>query len=72
MGWFSSDRTIRDYARDIWNVPVAGQALDGAGLRSRSAMSLEVLTPMARASGIARRHDAGFFEGLLKLKGGRP
>jgi starch phosphorylase len=23
MGWFSSDRTIRDYARDIWNVPVA-------------------------------------------------
>jgi glycogen phosphorylase len=23
MGWFSSDRTIRDYARDIWHVPVA-------------------------------------------------
>jgi len=22
MGWFSSDRTISDYARDIWNVPV--------------------------------------------------
>ncbi len=22
MGWFSADRTIRDYARDIWNVPV--------------------------------------------------
>ena len=20
MGWFSSDRTIREYARDIWNV----------------------------------------------------
>ena len=23
MGWFSSDRTIREYARDIWNVPVS-------------------------------------------------
>ena len=23
MSWFSSDRTIREYARDIWNVPVA-------------------------------------------------
>jgi starch phosphorylase len=22
MGWFSSDRTIREYARDIWKVPV--------------------------------------------------
>jgi starch phosphorylase len=21
MGWFSSDRTIREYAKDIWNVP---------------------------------------------------
>jgi starch phosphorylase len=21
MGWFSSDRTIKEYARDIWNVP---------------------------------------------------
>jgi starch phosphorylase len=27
-GWFSSDRTIRSYARDIWGVPVPG--LDGA------------------------------------------
>jgi starch phosphorylase len=22
MGWFSSDRTIRQYATEIWNVPV--------------------------------------------------
>jgi starch phosphorylase len=22
MAWFSSDRTIREYAEDIWNVPV--------------------------------------------------
>jgi starch phosphorylase len=22
MGWFSSDRTIREYARDIWKVPI--------------------------------------------------
>jgi len=22
MGWFSSDRTIREYAHDIWNVPI--------------------------------------------------
>ena len=22
MGWFSSDRTIRQYSRDIWNVPL--------------------------------------------------
>ncbi|RUU56174.1 hypothetical protein EOD07_16595, partial [Mesorhizobium sp. M2C.T.Ca.TU.002.02.1.1] len=21
-GWFSSDRTIRQYAKEIWNVPV--------------------------------------------------
>ena len=23
MGWFSSDRTIREYAKEIWNVPVS-------------------------------------------------
>jgi glycogen phosphorylase len=23
MAWFSSDRAIREYARDIWHVPVA-------------------------------------------------
>ncbi|TIS10728.1 MAG: glycogen/starch/alpha-glucan phosphorylase, partial [Mesorhizobium sp.] len=22
VGWFSSDRTIRQYAKEIWNVPV--------------------------------------------------
>ena len=24
MAWFSSDRAIREYADDIWNVPVHG------------------------------------------------
>jgi glycogen phosphorylase len=24
MAWFSSDRTIREYAEEIWNVPVNG------------------------------------------------
>jgi len=22
MGWFSADRTITEYAADVWNVPV--------------------------------------------------
>ena len=26
VGWFSSDRTIREYARDIWDVPVRSEA----------------------------------------------
>ena len=26
MAWFSSDRTITEYAEDIWNVPVNGHA----------------------------------------------
>ena len=25
VGWFSSDRTIRGYAKDMWNVPVGPQ-----------------------------------------------
>jgi starch phosphorylase len=25
MAWFSSDRTIAEYAEDIWNVPVSGR-----------------------------------------------
>jgi starch phosphorylase len=31
MPWFSSDRTIREYAQDIWNVPVRGPSLQEAG-----------------------------------------
>jgi starch phosphorylase len=26
MAWFSSDRTIREYAEDIWDVPVGPAA----------------------------------------------
>jgi starch phosphorylase len=26
MPWFSSDRTIREYAEDIWHVPVRATA----------------------------------------------
>ena len=26
MAWFSSDRTIREYAEEIWNVPVRAAA----------------------------------------------
>jgi starch phosphorylase len=29
MPWFSSDRTIREYAQDIWNVPVRGTMPQG-------------------------------------------
>ena len=29
MPWFSSDRTIREYAEEIWNVPVRGDAAGG-------------------------------------------
>ncbi|MFM7507614.1 MAG: glycogen/starch/alpha-glucan phosphorylase, partial [Rubrivivax sp.] len=24
MGWFSSDRTIREYAREVWGLPAKG------------------------------------------------
>jgi starch phosphorylase len=35
MAWFSSDRTIREYAEDIWNVPVhpAEQNAEGTGVQ---------------------------------------
>jgi starch phosphorylase len=27
MAWFSSDRTIAEYAEEIWDVPINGQEL---------------------------------------------
>ncbi|MET0971767.1 MAG: glycogen/starch/alpha-glucan phosphorylase, partial [Tardiphaga sp.] len=35
MAWFSSDRTIREYADDIWDVPVAPEAGTAAGAPAR-------------------------------------
>jgi starch phosphorylase len=34
MSWFSSDRTIREYAQEIWNVPVEGQPATAAQVQS--------------------------------------
>jgi len=34
MSWFSSDRTIREYAQDIWNVPVNGAPAEPAQAQS--------------------------------------
>jgi len=31
MGWFSSDRTVREYARDIWRVTPERRTRDGSG-----------------------------------------
>jgi starch phosphorylase len=33
MPWFSSDRTIREYAEDIWNVPVRAAAPEASAQR---------------------------------------
>jgi glycogen phosphorylase len=33
MPWFSSDRTIREYAQEIWNVPVHGSAQPAPGVQ---------------------------------------
>ena len=33
MPWFSSDRTIREYAEDIWNVPVRAAAPEAGAQR---------------------------------------
>jgi starch phosphorylase len=39
MAWFSSDRTIREYAEEIWNVPVRPTPLatPGQGVRGARA-----------------------------------
>jgi glycogen phosphorylase len=39
MAWFSSDRTIREYAEEIWNVPVhpSPAAIQGQGIRGARA-----------------------------------
>ena len=37
MPWFSSDRTIREYAQEIWNVPVRGTCRSRCRNRARNA-----------------------------------
>jgi starch phosphorylase len=37
MAWFSSDRTIREYAEDIWNVPVNGSMPQSPAQRGATA-----------------------------------
>jgi starch phosphorylase len=37
MAWFSSDRTIREYAEEIWNVPVRPTPLVIEGQGGRGA-----------------------------------
>jgi starch phosphorylase len=37
MAWFSSDRTIREYAEEIWNVPVRPAADRDKGVRGARA-----------------------------------
>ncbi len=43
VGVFSSDRTIREYARDIWNIRPALAAEEPANPRSKDTVSAEVL-----------------------------
>jgi len=35
MAWFSSDRTIREYAEDIWDVPVPPDAQTSTRLQQK-------------------------------------
>jgi starch phosphorylase len=37
MAWFSSDRTIREYAEEVWNVPVRPTPLVSQGVRGARA-----------------------------------
>jgi starch phosphorylase len=37
MAWFSSDRAIREYAEEIWNVPVRPLADQDKGVRGARA-----------------------------------
>jgi starch phosphorylase len=41
MAWFSSDRTIREYADDIWDVPVAAEPAPAADMQAYRVPSAE-------------------------------
>ena len=58
MPWFSSDRTIREYAEDIWNVPVRARGRAGAwgaarGARRVSASAKSITSGVIELTAIA-------------------
>jgi starch phosphorylase len=75
MPWFSSDRTIREYAQDIWNVPVRGPSPQGPGA-GRSARGDTLIpgrgNPLLRTSLNSAewpRYCAGSLRALLRANG---
>src|SRR5258708_22780905 len=78
MPWFSSDRTIREYAQDIWNVPGRGtlpRALQGVGAQRGGTPSFPASgnpLPLASLNSPAQRgYCAGKLMTSLRANGSR-